>query len=92
MVMATTLYYGGWDKSSDCKNNDYLYKSGYDQWTLTPSSSFFRDVFRVCASGDVRDDLAPYDNEVRSAAFLKSNISITSGAGSSASPYQLSLN
>ena len=37
--LAKELY--NWDGSgvSDCKNNDYLFKSAYTQWTLAPDSS-----------------------------------------------------
>ena len=101
--LATMLDYGGWNKSSDCYNNDYLYKSGYSQWTLAPSSSDSRIAFRVKTEGYVFAEGYLINNYycsyvsgayygVRPAAFLKSNISITSGDGSSASPYQLSLN
>ena len=42
-----------WDGSgvSDCKNNDYLYKSSYYQWTLAPNSSRAYSVFYVVAGG-----------------------------------------
>ena len=90
--LAKEMY--NWDGSgvSDCKNNDYLYKSGYQQWTLMPYSSDAGGVFRVDAMGCVGYNGAYFAYSVRPAAFLKSNISITSGDGSSASPYQLSLN
>ena len=49
--LAKELY--NWDGSgvSDCKNNDYLYKSSYYQWTLAPGSSYAYDVFSVYAGG-----------------------------------------
>ena len=76
---------------SDCKNNDYLYKSSYYQWTLTSNPSTASYVFRVGTAGYV-DSFSAYDTDgVRPTVFLKSNISITSGDGSSAGPYQLNL-
>ena len=84
-----------WDESdvSDCKNNDYLYKSGYYQWTLVPYPSNSGSAFAVRNTGYVHELNAAIDAYgVRPVAFLKSNISITSGDGSSASPYQLRLN
>ena len=77
---------------SDCKNNDYLYKSGYYQWTLVPYSSRPSDVFRVNTLGCVNDPSAYVAYSVRPAVFLKSNISITGGKGSSITPYHLSVN
>ena len=83
-----------WDSSSesDCKNNDYLFKSSYNKWTLAPLSSRADDVFRVYLSGTVYDYLAFRSYEVRPVLFLKSNISISGGTGSSTEPYQLKVN
>ena len=91
--LAKELY--NWDGSdvSDCKNNDYLFKSAYTQWTLTHGSSSSITAFSVAAKGSVDWDNAYYDSHsVRPAAFLKSNILISEvGNGSSTSPYQLSV-
>ena len=90
--LAKELY--NWDGSgvSDCKNNDYLYKSSYYQWTLAPYSSYSYSVFRVGASGYVDRDGANDTNGVRPVAFLKSNISITDvGLGTAESPFQLKV-
>ncbi len=91
--LAKELY--NWDGSdvSDCKNNDYLYKSSYDQWTLTPSSSDSLYAFYVSAKGFVNDNYSVgHAYGVRPAAYLKSSISLSSvGDGSSTSPYQLKV-
>ena len=49
--LAKELY--NWDGSgvSDCKNNDYLFKSAYTQWTLAPYSSYSSYAFFVGAGG-----------------------------------------
>ena len=90
---ATCLSKGlyNWDSASDCYSNDYLYKSGYGQWTLTPRSSNSSPVFYVCISGCVSSIGAGNTSAVRPAAFLKSNISISQGDGSSSNPYQLKI-
>ena len=90
--LAKKLY--NWDGSgvSDCKNNDYLYKSSYYQWTLVPDSSDSYFVFRVYTSGVVYGGGAGATNSVSPVAFLKSNITISSGDGSSTTPYNLKLN
>ena len=90
--LAKELY--NWDGSgvSDCKNNDYLYKFGYNQWTLTPGS--FNLAFNVAALGDVFGNSNVVDGAygVRPAAYLKSSISLSSvGDGSSSKPYQLKI-
>ena len=91
--LAKELY--NWDGSgvSDCKNNDYLFKSAYTQWTLAPGSSGSGDAFRVRTGGYVSSYLSVGDTGgVRPAAYLKSSISLSSvGDGSSTSPYQLKV-
>lgn len=95
--LADILY--DWDSSSvsDCKNNDYLYKNEI-QWTLTPSSSM--DGVAIFIAGEATNDhggvdgggLAHYSSVFRPTLFLKSNISISGGTGSSTEPYQLKVN
>ena len=90
--LAKKLY--NWDGSgvSDCKNNDYLYKSSYYQWTLVSDSSDSYFVFRVYTNGVVYGGGAGATNSVSPVAFLKSNILISSGDGSSTTPYNLKIN
>ena len=90
--LAKEMY--NWDGSevSDCKNNDYLYKSGYTQWTLAPNSSYASNVFGVHDTGYVLHSNAYNTYGVRPVAFLKSNISITDvGLGTVESPFQLKV-
>ncbi|CCZ89126.1 unknown [Coprobacillus sp. CAG:605] len=88
--LAKELY--NWDGLSDCKNNDYLFKSSYRQWTLVSYSANAASVFDVDTDGYVGSYGAGTSNGVRPAAFLKSNILISEvGNGSSATPYQLSV-
>ena len=90
--LAKELY--GWEEPdvSDCKNNDYLFKSSYDQWTLAPYSSSSDYVFSVLDFGMFNIDYANSSNGVLPAAFLKSNILISEvGNGSNESPFQLSM-
>ena len=81
-----------WSSASDCYSNDYLFNDSYNQWTLATCPSSSDTAVGVCSTGDVDFGYVSGATSVRPAAFLKSNISITSGDGSSASPYQLSLN
>ena len=81
-----------WNSSSfsDCKNNDWLYDSSHIQWALTSRSSYSHNVFHVNNSGYVNSDGA-YNRSygARPVVFLKSNITIASGNGSSSQPYIL---
>ena len=89
--LSTVLY--NWDGSgvADCKNNDYLFKSSYVQWTLAPGSGYAYDVFSVYSSGFVGYDYASATYGVRPALYLKSSISVGSGNGTSTSPYKLEM-
>ena len=91
--LAKELY--NWDGSgvSDCKNNDYLFKSAYTQWTLAPYSSNSYRAFYVSTEGYVySSNYVSITYGVRPAAYLKSSISLSSvGDGSSTSPYQLKV-
>ena len=91
--LAKELY--NWDGSgvSDCKNNDYLFKSADTQWTLAPYSSNSYNAFSVSAKGFVFDlNSVNIPIGVRPAAYLKSDILLSGvGDGSSTSPYQLKV-
>ena len=87
----TELY--DWDGSSvsDCKNNDWLFYSTSNQWTLTPSSGFSYYVFRVYSTGCAVNSTAYSRNDVSPAIYLSSNVKISGGEGTLSNPYQLSL-
>ena len=90
--LAKELY--NWKNSdvSDCKNNDYLFKSSYYQWTLVHNSSSSDVVFGVNAKGYVSNNGVRGTGGVLPAAFLKFNILISEvGNGSSESPFQLKV-
>ena len=85
--------YNGWNNTAytDCKNNDWLYKSGITQWTLSPSASSSDAIGAFCvhSTGFVYSNGAGNAEGVRPVVFLKSSISITGGDGSSESPYTI---
>ena len=89
--LAKELY--NWDSSSysDCKNNDWLYESLNNQWTLTPKSDNSNYVFRVDSHGHVSYNYAYYIYAVSPALYLSSNVKISGGDGSVSSPFELSL-
>ena len=88
--LATSMY--SWSSSySDCKNNDWLFNSSYNQWTLSPSAGNATYVFYVDTSGHpynfTNNNPAYNSYSVRLVAYLRSDIRITSGDGSSSNPY-----
>ena len=88
--LAKEMY--NWNNSSysDCKNNDYLYKSGLKQWTMTPASS--KSSFMFYVNGDASlytSDRGYYAFPIRPTAYLKSSVYIVSGDGSQDNPYIL---
>ena len=92
--MCLTTELNSWDSSSysDCKNNDWLYKSGTNQWTLTPSSSSSNLVFSVLYNGFVNYFYA-YDKgvAVSPALYLSSNVKISGGTGQESDPFTLTV-
>ena len=92
--MSTAIYSWYGSEVSDCYNNDYLYKSRYNQWTLTPWSSpanyvFFLGSYYGSFGGSNASNTV---GSVRPSVFLKSNISITNvGTGTAESPFQLKV-
>ena len=84
-----------WDSSSysDCYENDYLYNSSVNQWTITPNTGSSAQVFHVLAAGCIYRN---YDyvyglHAPLPTIYLKSTVLITGGDGSSSNPYILSI-
>ena len=88
--LAKELYYW-YGSSSDCKNNDWLFDSSSYQWTLTPRSSYSNNVFNVASNGYLGVNSAYYGYGARPSIYLKSNIVISGGTGTSTDPYTLSV-
>ena len=87
----TPLY--NWGNNSNCKSNDWLYDSSNTQWTMTPapnSSNAYR-VFLVYTGGTVDYYYAHFAYAVRPVVYLKSNVKISGGEGTSSSPYTLTI-
>ena len=74
--------------SSNCVNNNWMVNSAIE-WTLSPSSGRARYVFNVYFGGGVAGYDAYNTYGVRPALFLKSDVLITSGTGTSTDPYTL---
>ncbi len=85
------LSYWHLSDNDDCKNNDYLYKSNYNQWLLSTGSLYSTHAFILYADGGVNWNGANLPIGVRPTFFLKSDISIGVGDGTEANPYQLNI-
>ena len=84
--LAKELY--NWDGASACYQNDWLFKSSY-MWSLSPYSSHSNGVFYVRGSGFVSRNNAHHTRGVWPVVYLKSTIKVTTGTGSSDSPFIL---
>ena len=74
--------------NAKCKNNNWLYKNS-NYWTMSPRSGYSGIVFGVSSSGNAYNNFACNAYGVWPALYLKSNILIESGDGSSSNPYIL---
>lgn len=82
-----------WGSYSDCYNNNWIFLYLINSWqlTLTPkalSDAAFR-VFVVNGTGAVRIAVASSANIVRPVVYLKNNVKISGGDGSSSNPFVL---
>ena len=78
--------------TNNCKTNDWLFNST-NQWTMSPIAYLAGSnvVFFVNSNGDVSGNGVSLAYAVRPTLFLKSNVGISGGEGSSTNPYVLSL-
>ena len=79
-----------WDSVSDCYNNAWIFSST-SQLTFTPHTPDFSSVFFLRSTGDVITTNSGWAGGVRPVVFLKSNIKIVDGDGSSNNPFVLSF-
>ena len=76
-----------------CKNNNWMFKPNTWYWTLSPYAlpGNAVDVWRVRSDGGVGNYFASSTSAVFPTIYLKSNILIESGTGSTSDPYVLKL-
>ena len=76
-----------------CKNNNWMFKPNTWNWTLSPYAlpGNAVDVWRVRSDGGVGNYFASSTSAVFPTIYLKSNILIESGTGSTSDPYVLKL-
>ena len=83
--LSTTM--GNWDdySLSDCKNNTWMNSLSYE-WTLASYGSGYAFYVR---SGSIEGNNSYYSSGIRPSLYLKSNVLVVSGDGSSSDPYKL---
>ena len=79
------------DSMSDCTNNNYIYNSGIFQYTLNHYNNYSYDIYVIDKNGSVHRSSVWLERPVKPTLYLKSNISLKSGDGTSEAPYQLNL-
>ena len=76
--------------SSTITSNNWLYM-GLDEWTVTPVSSYSSYVFHVYNDGSLIYYGARYGYAARPVFYLKSNVALQGGSGTSSDPYRLAV-
>ena len=71
-----------------CSLDNYLYKSDYWWWLLSPYGQNYHGVLFVHTIGYVGDASASNSSAVRPVLYLKANIQLT-GTGTSSDPYKI---
>ena len=86
-VTYTNNAYGG---TPTCKNNNWLYK-GVWYWTISPNSSIAGGVFNVYSDGNLSSNGALCRVSVRPSLYLKADVKVVGGTGTSSDPYTLEI-
>lgn len=76
-----------------CKNDNWLHNNT-NYWALSPyaNNAFSNQAWSIASSGCAGYNRTRGGYGVRPSVYLKSNVSITSGAGTKKNPYKLTIN
>ena len=75
-----------------CTSNNWLYNIKKNEWLLSQRSNYSGDVFNIDANGLVGFNSASNNYyAVRPTLYLKTEVQITEGDGTSSNPYKLSF-
>ncbi len=77
----------------NCYQNNWLFNSKINQWTMTPApnSSYASEVFCINIGGGLTNCTASRIQTVRPVVYLKSSVKIIGGTGEEGSPFELKL-
>lgn len=77
--------------NENCKNNNWL-NNGKTYWTITPrDSTYFANAGWYVNTNQISDNVMSAIKGIRPSVYLKNNIVITEGTGTSSDPYKLSI-
>ncbi|MCI8568042.1 MAG: hypothetical protein HFG48_01840 [Bacilli bacterium] len=90
---------GRWNDIYDCYGNSWLFRSDRSQWTLSMKLDDYNSIFYIYNGGEgsvgsVSTASINYNRtlSITPALYLKTDVKIISGDGSSSNPFELSLN
>ena len=83
----TNNAYGG---TPTCKNNNWLFK-GVWYWTISPGLPTAYSVFNVSIDGYLGYHTPVYRGSVRPSLYLKQEVKVVGGTGTSSDPYTLEI-
>ena len=78
-----------YDYYSICYSNDWLLLTSNHQWTIMPASDYAYYAFYAASFGNVNSFYVYLPYAARPVLYLKSDITIVGGEGTSSNPYQL---
>ena len=81
------------DSYQPCLLEDWMFNDQQWIWTITPTSRIYTQVYRVDSRGFISDDsgVRTTSNSVYPTLYLKNDVIITSGTGTSEDAFQLEL-
>ena len=87
LTYANSAYSG----TPTCQNNNWLYKSGIWYWTMTSSSSHSNAIYNINNDGSLYSSYALTRYSVRPSLYLKQDVKVVGGTGTSSDPYTLEI-
>ena len=76
--------------STEINANNWMWMGLYE-WTITPVSSSSNNVFYVFNEGYLYSTSADFGDSARPVFYLKSNVELNGGSGTSSDPYRLAV-
>ena len=86
---ARTTNLGSYNNAT-CAGQSWMYGQGYE-WTITPYSSYSRNVFYVNFFGYLSSNLAFFGYAARPVLYLDSSVYVIDGTGTQSDPYIIGM-
>ncbi|MBR1414067.1 MAG: hypothetical protein IJ574_05325 [Bacilli bacterium] len=88
----TISLYSHDNNNASCRYNDWLRDSNFWQWTMTPRTDHRYYMDYITSSGYVDYHYTDRSFYLRPVVYLKSDVKVTGGEGTSSKPYTLKAN